>query len=270
MADKDTARLTIDARGLMAGYGKGSRRHVVVSNADIQLRAGDFAVMVGANGAGKSTLLRTLAGIQPRLGGTLLLGGEDPAAMSRVRLARTVAMVFTERGGAGGLSVREFVSLGRQPHTGFFGRLSASDREAVERAMEQCSVASLADKFMARVSDGERQKAMIARALAQDTPVIMLDEPTSFLDVASRIEALEALSSMARETGRTILLSTHDIAAALRAASHVVVVSPESGRADTFAGGSPGLNKALDDIFASRGITFDAATADFRMRHPKP
>ncbi len=262
------ANYTVYAKSLQVGYGNGSKSRVVLENANIELCAGDFAVMVGANGAGKSTLLRTLAGIQVYLGGELKLAGRDPAEMSALELARIVAMVFTERVGAGGLTLREFVSLGRQPHTGFFGRLSNVDRKAVEFAIELCSISSLADKFMAQVSDGERQKAMIARALAQETPIIMLDEPTSFLDVASRIETLTVLSRLARETQRTILLSTHDIAPALRVADSVIVV--DKGTAQSYAAkddeskNTSILSDVLNNIFADRNIFFDSELCDFR------
>lgn len=263
-------KYSILAHGLTAGYGTGRRQHAVIDDAEVSLSPGDFAVMVGANGAGKSTLLRTLAGIQPRLGGELFLDGNVPESMSRTELARTVAMVFTERTGAGGLTLREFVSLGRQPHTGFLGRMSADDRRIVDEAIGECGITSLADRFMARVSDGERQKAMIARALAQQTPIIMLDEPTSFLDVASRIETINTLSSLARDTGRTILLSTHDIAPALRAANRVIVLDKGTAQgsctAKTYGINTPALTCVLDNVFRDRGIIFDPDTRDFLAR----
>ncbi len=264
--DTKESQPTVLAHGLVAGYGSGAKGRQVVADAEISLRKGDFAVMVGANGIGKSTLLRTLAGIQPRMGGQLLVDGKDPQTMSRHALARIVAMVFTERGGAGGLTVREFVSLGRQPHTGFFGRLGPDDREVVEQAMQRCSVSPLAGRFMAQVSDGERQKAMIARALAQETPLIILDEPTSFLDVAARIETLGTLSSLAVEMHRTVLLSTHDIAPALRSASRVITLSPEAqgAKARTYDIGDELLYTELDRIFAGRGVVFDRTAGDFR------
>lgn len=263
MSDADYPKTTVEAHGLSAGYGHGRNISVVVESAEITLHAGDFAVMVGANGAGKSTLLQTLAGILPRLGGEILLDGHDPSAMSPHALARTVAMVFTERVGAGGLTVSEFVALGRQPHTGFFGRLSQADRDAVTLAIDRCGIAHLSNAFMARISDGERQKAMIARALAQQTPIVMLDEPTSFLDVASRIEALDTLATLARETGRTILLSTHDVAPALRMATHVVVLDRFSRTAFTYLPNSQALCDVLNKIFADRNIGFDADSGDF-------
>ncbi len=259
----DSRHITLAAQSLIAGYGSGRHRRTVISDACIELCRGDFAIMVGANGAGKSTLLRTLAGIQPRLGGTLAIDGTDPADMSAGELARHVAIVFTERGGGGGLTVREFVSLGRQPHTGFFGRLSPQDRRIITDAISLVGIPHLADKFLAQISDGERQKAMIARAVAQDTPIVMLDEPTSFLDAASRIETIGTLAKMAHETGRTILLSTHDIRHALALADTVIVVDKTGATARAYPNRCPELQAAMQTIFADRGIAFDPAIGDF-------
>lgn len=182
---------------LSIGYGG----KVIASDLTAVLPTGTLTALVGSNGCGKSTLLRTLAGLQQSLGGEI-----SPAPS-----ATTVSVVLTDRIVAPALTVNDLVILGRIPHTGLSGRLTPKDREAVERAITLCGIEHLRRRQLSQLSDGERQRAMIARAIAQDTPLILLDEPTAFLDFPAKVETLRLLSRLAHEEGKTILLSTHDL-----------------------------------------------------------
>ena len=207
----------LEASGLSIGYRCGRKEgwKTVHPRVNFVLHRGELTSLIGLNGAGKSTLLRTLCGFQPAVSGTVRVLGRELSEYSSHELALTVGVVLTERTNAGGLTVRELLALGRQPHTGFFGRLGERDREVVSEAMSAVGIAHKADSYVSELSDGERQRTMIAKALAQECPVIVLDEPTAFLDVASRIETMSLLHDTARRQGKAVLLSTHDIDNAL-------------------------------------------------------
>lgn len=220
----------ISAQHLDIGYRTGGEGvKCVHRNLDIALYAGELTCLLGANGAGKSTLLRTLSGSQPSLSGDVWVNGTMLKGMSRHNLSRTIGLVLTDKTAIGGLTVREVVALGRQPHTGFFGRLSAHDKEVVDQSLEACGIADKQSRYMASLSDGERQKVMIAKALAQECPIVLLDEPTAFLDIVSRIEVMSLLHRIAVEHHRAILLSTHDIEQALVLSDRLWLLSRENG-----------------------------------------
>ncbi len=230
----------------------------------LDIAAGTLNVIVGANGSGKSTLLHTIGGNLHPVAGKVLLDGNDVTRLSRRRLARTLSLVYTERFMAGGLTVSELVEMGRNPYTGFTGRLSADDRAIVARAMTDAGIAAKADAFLSDISDGERQKAMIARALGQQTPIMLLDEPTNFLDAASRLEILTLIASLVRERGITVLLSTHDTPQALALADNVITVLPtETPPIACTPVDSPLTNQRLGRVFADRGVVFDPSRRDF-------
>ena len=216
----------LSIQGLSIGYhlGKG-RWKTVHSGIDLTLYKGELASLIGLNGAGKSTLIRTLCRFQPALEGGVSVMGKPLESYSPHELALTVGVVLTDRTNAGGLTVRELVALGRQPHTGFFGRLGEKDRRMVEEAMTSVGIAHKASSYVSELSDGERQRTMIAKALAQECPVIILDEPTAFLDVASRIETMSLLHETALRQDKAILLSTHDIDNALMFSDRLLLLS---------------------------------------------
>lgn len=195
-----TNRLTVGYRG-----------HRVVEDISLSLPCGRLVCLLGPNGAGKSTLLRTLCGFQPPIEGTVTISGSDLTAMSAAEVARHVSVVLTDHPPTPSLTAREMVGMGRAPYTGFWGRLSDNDRRLVSEAMQTVGIAPLATRRMGRLSDGERQKVMIAKALAQHTPVIVLDEPTAFLDYPSKVAVMKTLARLAHDEGKTILMSTHDL-----------------------------------------------------------
>lgn len=195
-----TNRLTVGYRG-----------HRVVEDISLSLPCGRLVCLLGPNGAGKSTLLRTLCGFQPPIAGTVTISGSDITTMSAAEVARLVSVVLTDRPLTPSLTAAEMVGMGRAPYTGFWGRLSDDDRRLISEAMQTVGVDSLATRRMGQLSDGERQKVMIAKALAQHTPVIVLDEPTAFLDYPSKVAVMKTLARLAHDEGKTILMSTHDL-----------------------------------------------------------
>lgn len=192
------------------------------------VHAGQLTCLVGRNGLGKSTLLRTLAGFQQPLKGEVLWRDgniwRSLHNMTRSGLALLVSVVLTERPDVQQMTVAEVVGLGRMPYTGFFGTLSSADLEVVEEALTLVGISDFAPRMIDALSDGERQKVMIAKALAQQTPVVLLDEPTAFLDYPSKVEMMKLLRRLAAETGKAILLSTHDLPLALQLADRLLTI----------------------------------------------
>lgn len=250
--------MALEAKNLTVGY---SGRKVV-RDINETLPESELTVLIGANGSGKSTLLRTLTGAQVALVGSVELDGRDIRSYKPVQLAKHLSLVLTDRIGGGGLSVEEIVSIGRHPYSGFWGRLSPHDREIVKAAIELVGLQHKAKSFVASLSDGERQKAMIARAIAQDTELIVLDEPTSFLDVSSRFEIMDLLSRLTREEHKTVLLSTHDIAPALSVAGNIWAIA--NGHLNAGTAEQLKDSGVLDSVY--RGVEFDAAANDFRRK----
>lgn len=192
--------------------------------------AGSLTCLIGRNGSGKSTLLRTIARLQPPLAGSILIGTDDTSKMRREELARRLSIVLTQRPDTDNMTVGELVALGRAPHTGFWGQLSPADRQAVDRALALAGISHMAARRVSSLSDGECQKAMVAKSLAQDTPVILLDEPSAFLDYPGKVELMRLLARLAHDEGKTILLSTHDLDTALSLADRLWLM--HDGRLD--------------------------------------
>lgn len=252
----------IYTESLSAGYRKRKSVTTVLRDVNLELHVGELVSLLGANGAGKSTLIRTICGLQPPLAGKVVIGGENVSRLTPRQLSKTIALVTTERTYAGGLTVGELVGLGRHPHTGFLGRLDEHDREIVAAAIEKVGISHKAESYVAELSDGERQKVMIAKALAQEAPVIILDEPTAFLDVASRIEVLQLLHDLARDDRRTILISSHDIQQSMALSDRLWIVS-ESGEIVSGVTEDLILANKISLLFGNRDVAFDPATGDF-------
>ena len=255
----------IETKGLCIGYLlKGGKRKVVHEDLNLQLVSGEVTCLLGLNGAGKSTLLRTLCGFQPPLGGEIRLMGKPLSGYSQANFSLTVGVVLTEKTNAGGITVYELVSLGRHPYTGFFGQLKKRDHVIIEQSLEAAGIAHKANNYVSELSDGERQKVMIAKALAQETPVIYLDEPTAFLDFPSKVEMMQLLHQLSRQTDKTIFLSTDDLELALQIADKIWLMDKVNG----VTIGTPedlSLNGSLSNFFARKGIAFDLETGLFRV-----
>lgn len=241
----------IELRDLTVGYGT----KAVLSDINQTLSAGQMVCLLGANGVGKSTILRTLAGFLPPLSGNVLLEGRDLLSLSLSERSQAVSIVLTERVDVPYMKVIDLVGMGRSPYTGFFGTLTEEDRAIVSEAIEMVGIGSLAQRTIDTLSDGERQKAMIAKALAQQTPIILLDEPTAFLDFHSKVSTLRLMLRLAHETNKTILLSTHDVEMAIQLSNVLWIV--QDGKIQ--AGTTESLTKdgILQSFLQADGITYD-------------
>ncbi|HBI20564.1 MULTISPECIES: ABC transporter ATP-binding protein [unclassified Brevundimonas] len=249
----------IDA--LRIGYG----RNVLSTLERVVVEPGEFICLLGRNGQGKSTLLRTLAGFIPAVDGEVRLDGRPVRQWPAAERARKVAVVLTDRPQVGALRVHELVEMGRQPYTGWTGALSHEDREICESALKQVEGEHLRDRFVDSLSDGERQRVMIARALAQRPQVMLLDEITAFLDLPSRVTITATLRRIARETGVSIILSSHDLELSLNAADRIWLL-PGEGR---FIDGAPedvALSGAIGEAFDQANLAFSLTSGRFETR----
>jgi iron complex transport system ATP-binding protein len=196
----------LEAKQLSIGYDV-----PLVTNIDFSCEQGELIALVGRNGEGKTTLFKSLAGLLPIHAGEVVLAGKNLADWSIRDRAKKLALVFTERHSLGGFDVRSYVALGRHPYRKAFARLDKRDEEVIDRSIEATGLQNLQNRSLDRLSDGERQRAALARALAQDTPIIMLDEPTAFLDYPGKIEVLNYLKTLSKEHQKLILFSTHEL-----------------------------------------------------------
>jgi len=253
----------ISARNVSIGYhGKKHKDLCLYENLTFDLFRGELVCLLGPNGAGKSTLLRTIGCLQPSLSGNFFLDNKNLNEYSERKLSKIMGLVLTDKTSTGGLTVRELVELGRYPYTGFFGQLNTADRMVVEKAMGDVGILHKANNYVSELSDGERQKAMIAKVLSQECPIILLDEPTAFLDIESRTEIVSLLHELAVKQGKTILLSTHDIDMALLLSDRLFLLSKQTklihGITEDII-----LSGILDNFFDNKVISFDKESGSF-------
>ena len=256
---------TIRLSNLSIGYRGKNGTRVVATGISAAIRSGELTCLLGANGVGKSTLLRTLSAFQPKLDGEVLIEGQEIATFSDKELSRLIGVVLTEKPDIKNMSVRELVALGRSPYTGFWGTLHEDDWQVVDEAIRAVRIEPLRERLIHTLSDGERQKVMIAKALAQQTPVIFLDEPTAFLDFPSKVEMMQLLRRLAREQQKTIFLSTHDFELALQVADTLWLMEPQG-----FSVGSPrelADTGALARYVERPGISFDPTTLTVKIKN---
>ena len=251
----------LEAENLAIGYGKDASAITIAEGINFALNQGQFVLILGCNGAGKSTLLRTLSAVQEPLSGEVRVCGENVFETSPRELAQRVSAVFTDKTMAGGLLVEEVVALGRYPYTGFFGRIDAEDKEVIQSSLSLVGMVEKSKNYLSQLSDGERQKVMIAKALAQQTSLIILDEPTAFLDLPSRIEILYLLKRLAREENKTILLSTHDVEQSLSVADSLLLL--KNGKLKFTTTENAVEMGDIATLFEERGVVFDKNTGRF-------
>lgn len=248
--------MTLELRDLYIGYAEDANRHIVAEELNASLPKGTMACLVGANGVGKSTLMRTLSGFQPALRGEVRIEGRALEEYTPRELSEKIGVVLTERESVPELTVEEVVAIGRVPYTNFWGRLTAADRRAVDEAIALVGIEHLRHKKIGRVSDGERQKAMIAKALAQQTSVILLDEPTAFLDYGSKVAVMRLLRRLAHEEGKAILLSTHDLEIAFQTADEVWILQHDGLQTGTLDALEE--HGAVSTFLAKSGLRYEA------------
>ncbi len=257
---------TIKIQDLSIGYVSKNDVKVVAQHITATIYSGELTCLLGANGVGKSTLLRTLSAFQPKLEGKIFIEGKEIDEFTDKQLSHVISVVLTEKPDIRNMTVEELVGLGRSPYTGFWGTLTKDDKAIVSRAIHQVGIDALQGRMIQTLSDGERQKVMIAKALAQETPVIYLDEPTAFLDYPSKVEMMQLLFKLSRETDKTIFLSTHDLELALQIADKLWLMDKQKG----VKIGAPedlSLDGSLASFFARKGIVFDQETGLFRVEN---
>lgn len=255
------------ASHLSIGFRQRGRAHPLAADLTLTLHAGEMICLLGPNGAGKSTLLRTLCGMQPPLAGEVTLDGVPLGQVPPELRAQRLSIVLTDRVAPGMMTARALIALGRHPHTGWLGHLTDHDHQAVDEAIAAVGIAPLAERFVADLSDGERQKVMIARALAQQPAVILLDEPTAFLDLPRRIEIMHLLSQIARAHGTALLISTHDLDLALHLAD-LLWLLPGDGRLISGAPEALSHDGTLQRTFSGAGFHFEASRSAFVIDRP--
>jgi len=264
MEQQQAKNIDLEVRNLTIGYKAKNGDAIIADAINFSLREGTLIGMVGANGIGKSTLLRTLTGMQPALSGEILLYGKKLRSYSGFQLAQFISVVLTEPPASKNLSVRELISLGRQPHTNWMGSLSSEDNKAIDYALEVTETTSLSHRKCYELSDGQMQRVAIARALAQDTPIIILDEPTTHLDIYHRAYVLKLLKKLATEANKTILFSTHEIDLAIQLTDYLIVMTQEETSFDTPCNLIE--SGKFNTLFPSKTIAFDPETGRFVIK----
>lgn len=260
---KEAKKHIIKTSNLSIGYASKKNNTVVASELNIELDSGKMVCLLGKNGIGKSTLLRTLTKVQSALDGNVYLNNQKLEKYSSLELAKTLSLVFTERLPESSLTVFELVALGRQPHTNWIGYLTSEDMEIIQNAFKKTKTEHLMNSKFYELSDGQLQRVMIARALAQNTPIIILDEPTAHLDLHHTINTFSLLKNLASEFNKTIIISTHEINLALQLADELWLMSPQK----FVSGTTEELIKSneLDLLFNSENVRFDKQLKQFTI-----
>ncbi len=254
----DSLNTILSVKNLTVGY----KSKTVLNELNLTLSKGEVTALLGPNGSGKSTLLRTISSIQEPISGGVLLEEKSLESISRKELAKQLSLVLTNAEAPGNLTVFALVALGRFPYTSWMGQLKKEDNEIIYRALDQTGLLSFANRHVGELSDGERQKVMIARALVQDTPLIFLDEPTTHLDSPNRIEVFHLLRTLAHDFGKTILVTTHEIDLALAYADSLWLI----GKGQRVLQGLPEdlvLSTALETAFHKEELVFDYTKGAF-------
>ena len=257
---------SIEINDLCTGYIVDKKNKIISDKLTAKIFPYELTCLLGPNGAGKSTLLRTLAGFQPALGGSITIGGDSIKSFKSKDLARLISVVLTDNAGIKNMTAYDVVAMGRAPYTGFWGKLREQDKKTIDKSFEWVNIVELKERKMQTLSDGERQKVMIAKAIAQETPIIFMDEPTAFLDYPSKIQMMLLLHRLAKSLKKTIFLSTHDLEHALQVADHIWLLDKENG----LTTGSPEDLSALGMIekyFNRDGITYDRNLCTFNIEH---
>jgi iron complex transport system ATP-binding protein len=252
---------SIETKDLNIGYQQKKTVSTIQKNISVQLFKGEFVGILGKNGIGKSTLLRTLAGVQDAISGNVFIQGKSIQSYNLKELSGLISLVLTERLPESQLTVYELVALGRQPYTNWIGRLGKKDIDQIKWALEQTETLSLANRHFNELSDGQLQRVLIARALAQDTQIIMLDEPTAHLDMHHTIKIFKLLKKLSKETNKTIITTTHEVNLAINSADQLILLTDK----EVVAGNKKTLieRNSFDHLFSSEIINFNENLEQF-------
>ncbi len=247
------------------GYSDKKTTRIIAKDIDLEIKSGKLVAIIGANGIGKSTLLRTLSGIQPVLSGCVFLENREIESYAPSELALKISLVLTDKIPQANLTIRELVAIGRQPYTNWIGKLTADDILAINGAIKSCGIESIADRKIYELSDGQFQIAMLARALSQQTPLIVLDEPSTHLDLQNKARLFKLLRNLCSQQKKTIVFSTHDIELALELGDELIVLT-----ADGIYQKTPGElleGNYLNTLFNDPDIRFDREKSRFVFKY---
>jgi len=262
--ENNNQHIVLKTQGLSIGYKSKKRDTIVASNINIELNKGELIGLIGANGIGKSTLLRTLTKVQSSLGGDIFINSKSLSQCNNIELAKALSLVLTEQIVSKNLSVFELVALGRQPYTNWVGNLSESDIKIINHSMHQTNIKDLKHKKCFELSDGQLQKVMIARALAQDTDLIILDEPTTHLDLYHKAYILKLLQKMTKDIKKTIMFSSHEIDLTIQLCDKLIIMTKDKVIIDTPKNHIEQGN--FNSLFPKDLIIFDEATNTFKIK----
>jgi iron complex transport system ATP-binding protein len=257
----------LSTQQLSIGYTKKGIDTTVQSALELELKAGELVCLIGPNGSGKSTLLRTLAGLQKPLDGSIKIDNYDLAKLNQHERALQFALVLTDRVDIENATVRDMVSFGRHPHSDWWGNFTDEENSLIQESIIAVHLGHKVNSYLNELSDGERQRVMIAKALVQDTPIILLDEPTAHLDLPNRVEIMLLLHKLAHKTRKSILLSTHELDMALQAADRIWLITEKNG----VECGVPEdlvFNGSFNRAFQSKSFVFNSANGNFSMNYP--
>ena len=254
-------KIVLQTSQLSIGYKTKSTTITIAENLNLNLREGKLIALIGANGIGKSTLLKTITGIHKPISGTVSLNGKNIHHFDSLTLAQNLSVVLTEKLPPSNLTVWELIALGRQPYTNWIGKLIDNDIAKINEAIELTQIAHLATKKHYEISDGQLQIVLIARALAQDTPLIILDEPTTHLDLLHKVALFKLLKKLTQETGKCILFSTHDIDMAIQLSDEMIIMTPENVVQDQPC--NLIIKGSFNTLFKDEHIVFDSEKGKF-------
>ena len=257
------SKIILQASKISIGYTSKKVKNIIASNIDLSLEKGKLIALIGANGIGKSTLLRTITGIQKPISGTVMLNGKNIHELNALTLAQNLSVVLTEKLPPSNLTVWELIALGRQPYTNWIGKLTDNDIEKINEAIQLTQIGHLTSRKHYEISDGQLQIVLIARALVQDTPLIILDEPTTHLDLLHKVTLLKLLKKLTQETGKCILFSTHDIDMVIQLSDEMIIMTPEN-----VVQNQPCnliLKGSFNTLFQDEHIVFDSEKGKFTI-----
>jgi iron complex transport system ATP-binding protein len=254
-------KIILQASKISIGYTHKKEKNTIASNIDLFLEKGKLIALIGANGIGKSTLLRTITGIQKPISGTVSLNEKNIHELDSLTLAQNLSVVLTEKLPPSNLTVWELIALGRQPYTNWIGKLTDNDIAKINEAIELTQIGHLATKKHYEISDGQLQIVLIARTLAQDTPLIILDEPTTHLDLLHKVVLFKLLKKLTQETGKCILFSTHDIDMAIQLSDEIIIMTPDNVVQDQPC--NLIMKGSFNTLFQDEHIVFDSEKGKF-------
>jgi iron complex transport system ATP-binding protein len=259
-------KLILQTSNLSIGYKTKSLVTTIAENLSLNLQEGKLIALIGANGIGKSTLLRTIIGIQKPISGKVFLNEKDIHELDALTIAQNLSVVLTEKLPPSNLTVWELIALGRQPYTNWIGRLTDTDIAKINEAITLTQIGHLTQKKHYEISDGQLQIVLIARALAQDTPLIILDEPTTHLDLLHKVVLFKLLKKLTQETGKCILFSTHDIDMAIQLSDEMIIMTPENTVQDQPC--NLIMKGSFNTLFKDEHIVFDSEKGKFVIKAP--